>query len=587
MLLFLVGLGFRAARPWMWATLAFALMAALSAALYPYGIKVLADGYVTKDFNDLALGVLLAGGLLAVNWTTANFDANVGFGLVDRVGLHVATMVADMVSRAPGLEQFEHPPYLRELDLIEENRNLLASGPRQVIAGAQTFLRGGVVMALLLAVHPILFTLPFMAICPLVAERRSVRVRQAAEERTVEGRRRAKQLFEMATGAAHGKEIRTFGLEAELARRHAELGGEVSREIARSAVKGGMTVALGWAVFIAGFMSTLFVVLQDTARGVVSPGDIVLTILLSQQLRLVLSQAASAVGQLLTTVRTARRLLSMEALLTGPEGGAIPPPDALSVGIRLRDVSFQYEEHSPPAVSNVNLFLPAGASVAIVGENGAGKSTIAKLLLGLHTPSEGVIAIDDRDLATICPEHWRQRVSAAFQDLVRFELSVQRTVGVGDLPSIDDRESVMGALDRAAATDVVQRVGSGLSTHLGSSFPDGQDLSGGQWQKLALARGMMRSAPLLLVLDEPTASLDAVTEDQLFERYVSAAARAGSLVGCITVLVTHRFSTVKRVDQIVVMEAGRVLEVGTHLELLERGGLYSDLFELQSAAFRD
>ena len=179
------------------------------------------------------------------------------------------------------------------------------------------------------------------------------------------------------------------------------------------------------------------------------------------------------------------------------------------------------------SLHDVNLAFAAGSTVALVGENGAGKTTLIKLLTKMYAPTAGSIGIDGADLAGIATADWRQRTTATFQDLVRFELTAGETVGIGDLPRIDDVEAIDTALDRASATDVVGTLREGLSTRLGRSFAGGQELSGGQWQKLALARGMMRETPLLVVLDEPTASLDAMTEHALFERYASAAKRAG------------------------------------------------------------
>ncbi len=235
-------------------------------------------------------------------------------------------------------------------------------------------------------------------------------------------------------------------------------------------------------------------------------------------------------------------------------------------------------------LDDISLHLPAGAVVAVVGENGAGKSTLVKLLARMYAPSEGRITVDGVDLADINIEEWRACLAGAFQDFYRLELHAQETVGVGDLPRLDDRSATGAAVDRAGAQDVIERLAYGLETQLGPSWEEGTEVSFGQWQKLALARGFMRDAPLLLVLDEPTAALDAETEHALFERFAEAA-RSHVDTGRVTVLVSHRFSTVRMADLIVVMDGAHVVEVGSHEELMALRGHYSELFGIQAAAY--
>jgi ATP-binding cassette subfamily B protein len=227
-----------------------------------------------------------------------------------------------------------------------------------------------------------------------------------------------------------------------------------------------------------------------------------------------------------------------------------------------------------------------------VGENGAGKTTLVKLLCRLYQPTSGRILVDGEELGRMPVEAWRSRLAGAFQDFYRFELRARQTVGLGDLPRLEDEPAVVRAVDRAGADDVVARLTAGLETQLGPTWPEGVEVSFGQWQKLALARGFMRDAPLLLVLDEPTAALDAETEHALFERYAAAArgARHDGLAsdqqGRITILVSHRFSTVRMADLIVVLDGSRVIEVGSHEELVTNRGKYAELYEIQAASYR-
>jgi ATP-binding cassette, subfamily B, bacterial len=203
-------------------------------------------------------------------------------------------------------------------------------------------------------------------------------------------------------------------------------------------------------------------------------------------------------------------------------------------------------------------------------------------LCKLYEPSAGRILVDGVPLARMRADAWRARLAGAFQDFFRFELRAQQSVGVGDLPRVEDRPAVTAAVGRGGADDVVARFPAGLDTQLGPTWPGGVEVSFGQWQKLALARGFMREQPLLLILDEPTAALDAETEHALFERYTAASRSSGR----VTLLVSHRFSTVRMADLIVVLDGARVREVGSHETLMARGGPYAELYRIQATAYR-
>jgi ATP-binding cassette subfamily B protein len=236
-------------------------------------------------------------------------------------------------------------------------------------------------------------------------------------------------------------------------------------------------------------------------------------------------------------------------------------------------------------LSGLTVTLAAGSTVALVGENGSGKTTVVKLLLGMYQPDQGRIEVDGTPLAELDPEAWRARCTAAFQDFARFNLEAVESVGLADLPRIGDEPAAAAALERAGAGDLPDQLPDGLATYVGTAFTGGTGLSGGQWQKLALGRAMRAADPLLVVLDEPTASLDAPSEHALFERY-AAAARDGAAAGTVTVLISHRFSTVRMADLIIFMDEGRAVEIGRHDELLAAGGHYAELFGLQAGAYR-
>jgi ATP-binding cassette subfamily B protein len=261
-------------------------------------------------------------------------------------------------------------------------------------------------------------------------------------------------------------------------------------------------------------------------------------------------------------------------------------PERLTRGITLDDVSFRYPGADRPVLSHVSVHIPAGAVLALVGENGAGKSTLVKLLCGLYRPGGGRILVDGEDLAGLAPEEWRARVATLFQDFQRIELTLGESIGHGDIDRIDDAGAIGTAAGKARAGRVLAAVPGGLEGYVGHSYHDGTDLSGGQWQILGLARALMRRHPLLLILDEPAAALDASAEHDLFERYASSAGQAGREDGGITVLISHRFSTVAMADLIAVLDHGRLTEYGTHRELMDGGGLYAELFTLQARAYQ-
>jgi len=322
-------------------------------------------------------------------------------------------------------------------------------------------------------------------------------------------------------------------------------------------------------------------------------GDVLLVLAAGGQLSAYVGAAVGEIGFLRGIwLDGSRRLAWLEDYAASVVAAADrSAPARLREGIRLEGVSFAYPGTDRLALDHVDLDLPAGSVVAVVGENGAGKTTLVKLLCKLYEPTAGRILLDGVDLARVRTSEWRQRVAGAFQDFFRFELVARRSVGLGDVKRIDDEAAVRDAVDRAGAEDVVSQLPAGLGTQLGPTWPHGVEVSFGQWQKIALARGFMREEPLLLVLDEPTAALDAETEHALFERYAAAARGAGggaegNGTGRITILVSHRFGTARAADLVVVLDGSRVAQVGPHEDLIARPGPYAELYRIQAEAYR-
>jgi ATP-binding cassette subfamily B protein len=341
---------------------------------------------------------------------------------------------------------------------------------------------------------------------------------------------------------------------------------------------------VAWAIFGSAYVGAIVFV---SARPGITPGAVLLVLAAGSRLSAYIGATVGEIGFLRGFwLDGSRRMAWLEDYAASlAEHADSPAPERLVEGIRLDHVSFAYPGTERLVLDDINLKLQAGSVVAVVGENGAGKSTLVKLLCRLYQPSQGTIFVDQADLARIPADQWRMRVAGAFQDFFRFEFRAGHSVGLGDVPRLDNELAVTAAVGRAGADDVVDRLPAGLRTQLGPTWPDGVEVSFGQWQKLALARGFMRDRPLLLVLDEPTAALDAETEHALFERY-AAAVRAETSNGRITVLVSHRFSTVRMADKIVVLDGARLVEAGSHEELIAKDGQYAELYRIQAAAYR-
>ena len=582
------GSGWRAAPGWT-TYLALLLVAqGVCSILYPVGYAIIVDAFLEHRPEELVSGVAAVALLYTVSWALAMLAGTAGVPLSDRVAMYLTTRIARLVNGVTGIEHFERPDYLLELELLDQDRLLLANGPRQGLLVLQVLVRTVGVIVILATIYPPLAALPLFAVAPFLGQRASVKVRQRTDEELVEERRLADELFGLAADAGPAKELRVFGLGETLCARHAALGEHISRQTTRSAVLGAVLCGAGWVVFALGFVVGVAVVTIRATQGHASAGEVVLAVTLVQRAQTQVGQAANAIAQLLTMGRAAHRMIWLEDHAAAQPRGQVvrAVPIRLDRGITLEHVSFHYPGSVATVLDDVSLELPAGASVALVGENGAGKTTIIKLLTAMYRPTSGRVLVDGAPLEEMDVEAWRGRTSAAFQDFVRMELVAMETVGVGDLPRIDDVRAVELALVRSDSTSVVDALPDRLATRVGRSFEGGVDLSSGQWQRLALGRGMMREVPLLLVLDEPTASLDALTEAALFERYVQASKSAGKAAGAITLLVSHRFSTVRMADLILVLQGGKIVEAGAHETLVRQGGLYAELFELQARSYR-
>jgi ABC-type multidrug transport system fused ATPase/permease subunit len=583
-----MALGFRAAPLYATCQLLTGLLMALALPAGAYGAKLLVDAAVA---GDLGRGLFAAGFLsvgMALVLVVVFYYVHCVFAVFERTNALADRRLMGLMGGTHGLAHHERPDYLDQVHRIREQRGLLTASVNATsgtMRAAVTLVATAVLLAM---VHPALLALPAFAALSLWVGNRSKNLDVAAQEATSEPERLRRHLFELGTDSAPGKELRVFGLAGVILDRHHQASEVVLRERNRASWRSAVLQSVDGFVAGLAYAGAIALVLVLAIDGNATPGDVILVVGLAAQLSGTIFSGAIYLSVLLRVVAMAKRFLWLERYARSAQrtvSSPQPVPARLTEGIQLRDVSFHYPGTDRPVLDQVSLRLPAGAVVALVGDNGAGKTTLIKLLCDFYQPDGGQVLVDGVDLARFEPEQWRRRLSAAFQDFANFDFLVREAVGVADLSRIDDPVAVGAALARAGATGVVDGLPHGLETQLGSRWDGGVDLSGGQWQKLALGRGLLRGDPLLVVFDEPTAALDAHTEHALFERF-AAAARAGSRHGTVTVLVSHRFSTVRMADLIVVLDGGRIRETGSHAELVAADGLYAELYRLQSQAYQ-
>ena len=557
-----------------------ALLAALPDALIALWLKLLADGLLGGDGSLVfASAVGLAASAVAT-WVLVLVSDRTQRRFRDRVTIALESHVARLQASVVTVEHHERPEYLDRLAVLRDQVFVLDHMYMSLFSTCGWILRLAVTLVLLVAVHPVLALLAAFALPTVLTSTWRPGVERAAEERAAPYNRLARHLFDTATTAPPAKEVRVTRIEELLVRLRRETWEQGFRPLARARWASAGWHAAAWALFGGAYVAGIVFVASVAAA---TPGDVLLVLAAGARLSAYIGATVGEIGFLRGVwLDGSRRLAWLEDYAAAMERDAdAPVPHRLERDIRLEGVSFAYPGTDRLVLEDVDLVLAPGSVVAIVGANGAGKTTLVKLLCGMYRPTRGRILVDRVDLAHMPSAAWRSRLSGAFQDFFRFELLARQSVGIGDLPRLDDHAAVRSAVERAGAADVVSRLPAELDTQLGPSWKGGVELSFGQWQKLALARGFMRDDVHVLVLDEPTAALDAETEHALFERY-AAAARGDR----ITILVSHRFSTVRMADFIVVLDGARVVESGTHEALVARGGQYAQLYAIQAEAYR-
>ena len=576
-------LGYRAEPRLLRLSLGLALLMMLPDALLALWLKILVDGVLKKSSGQITLAAVGLAASTTATWYLSILSQRASRRFRDRVAIALESHVARLQASVPTVEHHERPEYLDRLAMLRDQVFALDHMFMSLFSTLGWIFRLAVTVVLLATIHPALVLLVVFAVPAVWTSTWRPGIERKVEESVIANTRLARHLFVLGTTAPPSKEVRITGTAGWLERERDCAWRRWYVPVAKARISTALWHSASWAVFALAYIGAIAFV---TAGLDASVGSAVLVVAAGTRLAGYVGATAGELGFLRGFwLDSSRRLTWLEDYAAGIERPATQhAPDRMTKGIVFDDVSFHYPGTERLVLDSVNLTLPAGRVVAIVGENGAGKSTLVKLLARMYLPTSGRIFIDEVDLSHVAIEEWRSHLAGAFQDFFRFEFFAQRTIGLGDLGRLDERPASEAAVQRAGAEDVIDRLAYGFDTQLGPSWNSGAEVSFGQWQKLALARGFMRDDPLLLILDEPTAALDAETEHALFERFAQAS-RVEAVNGRVVVLVSHRFSTVRMADLIVVMDGARVAEVGSHEDLIARGGQYAELYAMQAAAY--
>lgn len=556
-------------------------------ALNPLFYGLFAVGAVHHDASQLLAAAAGLIGTTAIQMGLSVLGNNARLRQMNAIGFVFSHRIATIMASIETLDHQESPDLLDKLQMFRDYSGAVGAGLNSLLGLINTCAWAATSLAVALTADWRLIILVVLGIPRILLTGRTARWDKVVEEQGSPHNRRANELVDLTRQLDAGAEIRVFGLQQEFRRIIRESTWRWQLPTIRYARKYMLLDLINGLMYFGAAAGILGWMLEDAIHGQVGVQTFTIAITVLGTLQSLSGNMVGAVKWAGDATRSATRFVWLRDYADDVHrrySGVRHPAAMLRHGIRLENVSYRYNGAESDAISAITLDLPAGTVIAVVGENGAGKSTLVKLLTGMYAPTAGRILIDDVDLADIDLTEWRTRCSGAFQDHANFEFTAARSVGVGDLQRIDSEPDIRRALHAGASEDVVRALPDGLATQLGTRWPAGVELSGGQWQRLAITRGMMRAAPLLLALDEPTSALDAATEHTLFERY-AAAAHEARRTGAVTLLVTHRFSTVAAADMVVVLDNGHIAEIGPHDELMRAGGTYAELYKLHARGY--
>jgi ATP-binding cassette subfamily B protein len=540
----------------------------------------------------LELGIVVVGELLAR--ASALVESLLGDLFSNHISVRLMRHAATL-----DLAQFEDPDFYDHLERARRQTTARIGLIAMVLAMGQNVLTLGTLGAALVAYNPWLLALLTVAILPsFLGETHYASLSYSLLFSRTPERRELDYLRYVGASDVTAKEVQMFGLAGWLADRYDVVAQRYYEENRALSIRKGLVSALLSLLGTLGYYGAYVTILLRAVAGTISLGTLTFLAAAFSRSRDLIQQlllSASDIYEQSLYLRDLFVFFEMQPSIHSKPGAA-PVPRPIRSGFTFIDVGFRYPGSERWAVRHVNLTISPGERIALVGENGAGKTTITKLLARLYDPTEGRILLDGVDLRDYDLASLREAIGVIFQDFVRYDMRFDENVGVGEIEEVADYlatvrdarngntpppppTAVVDASERSLAATLLPRFTNGYRQMLGRRFEEGVDLSGGEWQKVALARAYMREAQLL-ILDEPTAALDARAEYEVFVRFNEL------MAGRMAVVISHRFSTVRMADRIVVLGEGRVLEEGTHEALVARGGLYAELFEMQAAGYR-
>jgi ATP-binding cassette, subfamily B, bacterial len=529
------------------------------------------------------LWILVAGGVALV----AVLARLVGEYVTEAQSLQVTDSVAETLhaqSIAVDLAYYEDPAYY---DTLHRAQGEAPYRPARIVSGLVQIAQNGLALAgiaaWLVSFNWALAAALFLAVLPgafarLVYSRRLYGLQQAQTEQE----RRSWYYHTILTEALHAKELRIFNLGALFQGRYRDVRHALRSGTLALARHRIATEFLTQVLATAALFGSLAWIASQTIRGAVTLGDLAVYYLGFQTGLTLLQTVLRALAGLYEDnlfLTNLYQFLDLRPGIVAPRRPT-PAPRPITQGIAFRDVAFRYPGHTADTLANIDLDLRPGEVVALVGENGSGKSTIAKLICRLYDPARGDITVDGISLRDIDPVAWRREISVAFQDYAHYAMTAGENIWLGDIDKPADPGGIARAGERSGADSVVNRLPDGYGTMLGRWFQQGQELSAGEWQRIAMARAFWRDAGIL-ILDEPSSSLDPLAEAELTREFRAL------LGGRSAIVISHRLSTVQLADRIYVMDSGRIAERGTHTELLATGGLYAKLYRAQAQHYQD
>ena len=480
------------------------------------------------------------------------------------------------------LEQFEDSNFYDKLERARQQtigRTILLS---QVLSQLQDLITMGFLAAGLIVFNPWLIVLLFVAVLPAFMGEAYFNDRTySLSRRQTPERRELDYIRYIGASDETAKEVKLFNLSGFLIDRFKQLSQKFYLDNKKLAINRSIW-GIAFSLFgTLGYYAAYVFIIYKTIQGKISLGDLTFLAGSFRQLRTLLDGILSrftSVSQGAIYLKDFFDFFEIKPTII-PSSKALPFPNPIQQGFVFENVSFKYVNSDNWANRNLNFSLPAGEKLALVGENGAGKTTLVKLLARLYDPSEGRILLDGHDLREYNLAELRKNVGVIFQDYIRYQMTVSQNIAVGNIDEKENKDLIVQSAQKSLADRLVQKLSGKYDQALGKRFNQGVELSGGEWQKIALARAYMKEAQLL-ILDEPTSALDARAEYEVFQRF------ADLTKGKTAVLISHRFSTVRMADRILVLDRGELLEIGSHEELLNKQGRYAELFKLQAMGYQ-